>query len=57
MYGYKMKPRQKGVCPSCGKSVAIKKGVGPYALGRGDVFEHKPRPSNKFWCIGGQAIK
>jgi Zn finger protein HypA/HybF involved in hydrogenase expression len=49
-----MKPRRKGLCPSCGRKITVKKGVGPYAQGRGDVMDHRYKFA---WCPGGQAIE
>lgn len=37
----KYKKREKGKCPECGRTITIKKGVGPYADGKGYVMEHK----------------
>ena len=33
--------RPKGKCPGCGRMIAIKKGVGPYADGKGELLDHK----------------
>lgn len=46
-------PRAKGICPSCGREITIKKGVGPYSDGAGDVMEHR---KDGYYCHGGKAI-
>lgn len=49
--------RPKGRCPACGKTVTVKKGVGPYADGRGDVMDHKPMANFPgLICRGGKAL-
>lgn len=45
--------KKRGICPVCGKVCAVKKGVGPYAHGSGDVTDHK---NNGKFCIGGKAV-
>ena len=50
------KVKERGQCPRCGrKNLSINIGVGPDALGRGDVREHKARVRAEFWCRGGRA--
>lgn len=48
--------RERGVCPTCErKGLSINIGIGPNALGRGDVREHKAHAKAEFWCRGGAA--
>ncbi len=49
----KGRPRARGTCPSCWRQIAVKKGVGPYADGRGEVMEHK---NNGIYCRGGKVL-
>ncbi len=46
--------RKTGICPTCGKIIAVKIGVGPYADGRGDVMDHEVLGQ---WCRGGKAAE
>lgn len=52
--------RQRGECPTCGRKIAVKIGVGPYAEGRGEVMEHKGLAGRSWadgYCKGGTAIR
>ena len=49
------KKRQRGTCPTCGReNLAVLRGSGPYADGRGNVATHKRGAE---WCRGGLAIE
>lgn len=51
--------RQSGACPTCGRVVAIMRGSGPHAQGRGETIPHKKhdarnkKKNSLGWCSGG----
>jgi hypothetical protein len=44
-----------GICPTCGRVIAVKKGCGPHPLDRGDVRSHRDYRT-PYWCYGGKAL-
>lgn len=49
----KGRPRELGACPTCGRVIAIMRGSGPYADGKGHVLPHK---ADGRACLGGLAV-